>query len=75
MTPSCSSRAGSEHVLFYLERSISNLTTDQVRSGQGQVYLPKRLDEQVVRHHLSVYIAILSRVIDEKQIVTSLDLR
>ena len=43
-------RAGSEHVLFYLERSIIN---SYLRSGQGQVmtqvgqyaYLPKRLDE------------------------------
>ena len=38
-------------------------------------YLPKRFDEQVVWHHLRVTIYILSRVIVEKWIVTSFDLR
>ena len=51
MTPSFSPRrAGSEHVLFDLESSISK---SDLRSGQGQVmtqvgqyaYLPRRLDE------------------------------
>ena len=51
MSPSClPRRAGSKHILFYLESSISNL---DLRSGQGQVmaqvgqyaYLSKRPDE------------------------------
>ena len=54
MTPSClPRRAGPEYVLFYLKDQSQNLTSGQVRSGQGKVMtqvaqyakLPMRIDE------------------------------
>ena len=81
MAPSClSRRAGSEHVLLYLEKSISK--TD-LRSCQGQVmthvgqyaYLSKSFDEPSRLAPFARLISILSRVIGEKRIVTSCDLR
>ena len=69
-----------EHALFYLKRSISKF---DLRPGQDQVmtqvcqypYFLNRLNRQVIWHHLCVSISILSRLIDEKRIVTSFDLR
>ena len=82
MTPSCLSlQAGSDHVLFDLERSISK---SYLRSGEVKVrswpkyvnmlILRRGLTNQVVWHHLRVSISTLLRVIGEERIVTSCDL-
>ena len=86
MTASClPRRAGSKHLLYDLERSISDFGLRS--SGQGQVKdrpWPKYvnmhifrsdLTSHVVWHHLRVSISILSRVIGKKVSVTSIDLR
>ena len=74
--------AGSKHVLFDLERSMSK---SDLRSGQVKVRLWLKwvnmhiirngLTNQVVWYQWRVFSSILSRVIGEKRIVASYDLR
>ena len=83
MVPSCSPRrAGPKYLLFDLERSIWKF---DLRSGQvkGRSW-PKWVNmhillsgsmSQVVWNHLRVSVSIPSRLVVEKPIVTSFDLR
>ena len=80
---SCSPRqAGSKYILFDLERSISkfDLRSCQVKVRSKRKYVNMHIfwsgsTSQVVWHHLRVSISFLSRLIGEKRIVTSFDLR
>ena len=81
MTPSCSPRrASSEHVRLNRSISKSDLRSVQVNVRSWSKYANMHifrsgLTSLVVWHHLRVSISILSRVIGEKLIVNSYDLR
>ena len=81
MTISCSPRRGdSEHVLFTLKTQFQNLTSGQVQVRSWPKYanmhiFRRSLTSKVAWHHLRVSISILSRVIGEKRIAASCDLR